>query len=202
MSQKKIMVIKQKTLFPKGKKNFYGDLIAEAEEVKKLGLYRVILENLIPKDRGLVENDFTCKQPIPYRIIRDTKSGNVFFYRCSNNKETCEEGNLLGKESGGIGIHAEIFDVGDDQNSILRRAIRELYEDMATEKSIKLVGIINDDSDLVGKVHIGLVVPVGLVKVSSLEIDLNQFISFIAGERKLPYEVENWINLLAENEVF
>ena len=204
-----IMVFKKELLFLKNKEYFNG--YVSAEKANNFGLYSIIWKNLIPMDKELAENSPKYKQPISYVIIRDANSGNVFFYRRSNKKKNYEEVRLLGKEAGAVGGHAEIFDARDNNNPILRSAIRELYEEIgitATEKSIKFVGIINDDSDLVGKVHIGLVysviVPVGLVKVSSLEIDGGKFVSpdFIKEECKLPNGVENWTKILAKNDVF
>ena len=208
MSQKEIMVIKRKTLFPQGP----FDGFISAEKANNLGLYSILLKNLIPIDKKLAENSPKYKQPISYVIIRDANSGNVFFYIRSKKIENYEEGRLLGLRSGCVGGHVEIFDVGEhDDNPILRSAIRELCEEtgiVTTGEELKFVGAINDNSDSVGKVHLGLVfsvtVDINLVKVSSPEIAEGRFVSpyFIKEKCKLPNEVENWTKILAKNDVF
>ena len=191
---------------------FIGFLSAEEIKAKEYDLKFVFVENLIPMNKKDAEKDSAYKQPIAYMIIRGLNSGKVFFYRRSKKAENHGEKRLLGQMSGCIGGHVEIFDVGEhDDNPILRSATRELCEEIGivtTEKDLKFVGVVNDNSDSVGEVHLGLVysviVDINLVKISSPEIAEGGFVSpdFIKKKCKLSGEVENWTRILAENKVF
>jgi predicted NUDIX family phosphoesterase len=102
--------------------------------------------------RSQMEEDFTYKQIIPYLIFRYQQR--YFLMQRSHN---ASEKRLQNKFSLGIGGHIRQEDIKN--NCILDWAQREFHEEIVYEGSYtsQLIGILNDDSSDVGKVHMGLV---------------------------------------------
>ncbi len=102
--------------------------------------------------RSLMETDPTFKQIIPYLIFTHD---NKFFLmqRCT----TASEMRLQNKLSLGIGGHIRQEDL--NETSLFSWATREFHEEVtySGNLSVKPLGILNDDSNDVGKVHIGFV---------------------------------------------
>lgn len=102
--------------------------------------------------RSVMEQDPTYKQIIPYLIFsyQDT-----YFMMQRTDKAT--EGRLKNKFSLGIGGHIREEDLTDD--SIFSWAEREFHEEVEYKDafSIKPLGILNDDANPVGQVHVGFV---------------------------------------------
>lgn len=118
--------------------------------------------------RALVENDPSLKQLIPYVVL--TCRDNVFVVKRSSLQS---EQRLAGMHSIGIGGHINTTDVqqrkgpsvdasgiGSEFMAILREGLlREIKEEvcLAEVPELSLKGLINDDSNSVGSVHLGLV---------------------------------------------
>jgi predicted NUDIX family phosphoesterase len=107
--------------------------------------------------RGDAEEDVSFKQPIPYCIIR--RHGEVFLYRrLSGGGET----RLHDKLSIGVGGHMNDIPQLKSFEAILQenleRELEEELEILTTTRNFTTIGLINDDKDQVGKVHIGLLV--------------------------------------------
>ena len=108
--------------------------------------------------RGDMEEDPSYKQLIPYCIFRYIDANgeqSVFQYTRGKGQG---ESRLHSKSSVGIGGHVSTLDAGD--NSPYREGMRrELEEevDIRTEYKESCVGLINDDSNEVGQVHLGIV---------------------------------------------
>lgn len=131
-----------------------------AEYLPKMGITsencdKVIAEinshhEFIPRD--LAENDPSHKQVISYVVL--TRGSQVFATR---RLKKGGESRLHGLMSLGVGGHINPDDeVGGD---VLRRGLqRELDEEVYIEKALELVprGMINDDTQEVGRVHLGL----------------------------------------------
>ena len=102
--------------------------------------------------RSSVENDPSHKQIIPYLIF---EYNNTFFVM--QRKSTASESRLKNKYSLGIGGHIRQEDM--QNNDIFQWAKREFCEEVSYEGNItiKPIGIINDESDSVGQVHLGFV---------------------------------------------
>lgn len=101
------------------------------------------------------ELNFDFKQPIPYIVIR---RGKEFFV--TERLEGGGESRLHGKLSMGAGGHMNPLE-GDYFTFSKILAInteRELEEelDIKGKYDINIIGLINDDSDTVGQVHIGI----------------------------------------------
>jgi predicted NUDIX family phosphoesterase len=102
--------------------------------------------------RALMETDPRYKQIIPYLIFTYE---NRYFLMQRQAKAT--EIRLQSKWSLGIGGHIRQEDIeGDD---IVRWAQREFHEEVDYNGSLTVtpIGILNDDTNPVGQVHVGLV---------------------------------------------
>lgn len=110
----------------------------------------------LPRDQ--MEQDPSFKQLIPYCIFRhtaDDQSVHVFQYTRGKQQG---ESRLHSKRSVGIGGHISTLDLGDDSPYEVGLN-RELEEEVSidTEYRQNCVGLINDDENEVGKVHLGIV---------------------------------------------
>lgn len=108
-------------------------------------------------ERGKAEEDPSFKQLIPY-VVMIWKDKLLFYVR---GKKT-EEGRLRSLGSVGIGGHVSVTDQTLFERSIreifatgLRREVTEEVE-VQTEFTERVAGLINDDSNPVGKVHLGV----------------------------------------------
>ena len=108
-------------------------------------------------DRGEAEDDPTHKQLIPYVLIRlDGK-----FVHYSRGKAG-GEARLHAKRSMGIGGHINPEDKREDHlgyETYMAGIEREIAEEVVIDGSYtqSIVGLLNDDSNEVGKVHLGVV---------------------------------------------
>jgi predicted NUDIX family phosphoesterase len=106
-------------------------------------------------DRKIAEHDFQHKQVIPYVVIRH-EDRYLLMRRTSKQTET----RLHDKFSLGVGGHINNLDTSDVGCDVIMSGMRrELNEEIQieSEESCELVGIINDDSTEVARVHMGLV---------------------------------------------
>jgi predicted NUDIX family phosphoesterase len=103
-------------------------------------------------DRTVAEVDPTCKQLIPYVVVRD---GDAVFLM--QRTDAGGDARLHGKASIGVGGHLNPVDRGED--ALLAGLRREWDEELVTdwEPEFVLVGLLNDDSNPVGAVHLGVV---------------------------------------------
>lgn len=144
-------------------------LVVPATQLDLLGRFqgftpdadRYIAGLLVPefmdyRPRSEVEEDPGYKQIIPYVVFRS--GGGVF---CYTRGKSQGEARLHRLRSLGVGGHVSIDDAGggrslDAYESALRR---ELDEEVAITSAgqIRRVGLINDDSTPVGRVHLGVV---------------------------------------------
>lgn len=136
--------------------------------------------------RSLMEQDPTYKQIIPYLVF---KHDNKYFLM--QRQSTSSEQRLKSKFSLGIGGHIRQEDITD--NSIFNWARREFDEEVTYKGNleIKTLGILNDDSNDVGKVHIGLVL---LLNGDNSNISVKSELK--SGELKTYTECKNMIESL------
>lgn len=114
-------------------------------------------ENNLFLPRSLAEEDPTHKQIIPYVLL--VHQGRVLTY--VRGKSGGEQ-RLVTKRSIGIGGHLNDTDShrkSFDQNAYLNGVQREVTEelDVRTTYSNSVRGLVNDDSNEVGSVHLGIV---------------------------------------------
>jgi predicted NUDIX family phosphoesterase len=103
-------------------------------------------------DRARAEQDPGFKQLIPYVVIRD--ADRVFLMQRT---DAGGDPRLHGRASIGVGGHLNPVDEGED--ALLTGLRREWAEELVTdwEPAFELVGLLNDDSNPVGAVHLGVV---------------------------------------------
>jgi len=109
--------------------------------------------------RELAERDPAFKQLIPYVILRH--GGSVVNYvRGTQGGEK----RLVGRRSIGIGGHINPIDDmplfgGDFRDAYLGAVQREVTEEVVvdSEHTERIIGLLNDDSTDVGRVHLGIV---------------------------------------------
>lgn len=103
--------------------------------------------------RWAMETDPTYKQIIPYLIF---EHDNAYFLM--QRKTTASETRLQNKYTLGIGGHIRQEDIKDG-SSIFDFAEREFHEEVAYSGNLTVepLGILNDDTNDVGQVHIGFV---------------------------------------------
>jgi|SRR4030095_10636020 predicted NUDIX family phosphoesterase len=101
--------------------------------------------------RSIMETDPAYKQIIPYLIFEHDKN-----YFLMQRQSTASETRLRNKLTLGIGGHIRQEDMVK-KDCLFAWAVREFHEEVhyTGNLTVKPLGIINDDSDDVGKVHIG-----------------------------------------------
>lgn len=159
-----------------------------------------------PMRRGDAEHDPRFKQPIPYTVLvrsQDEGSLDVFAYeRLSGGGEARLHGRLSIGVGGHINADAVLVDL---EEVIVREAEREIMEevrilltDFTDRPRPEIIGLINDDSDEVGKVHIGILLMMSLprdVEVEVRETDQlkGRWISLAsASDSAIFDQLENW----------
>lgn len=102
--------------------------------------------------RSIMETDMRYKQVIPYLVY--TYNGQYFLMQ---RKSDASEARLRNKLTLGIGGHIRQEDMVSA--SLFEWALREFHEEVDYTGTLKVkpLGILNDDSNDVGKVHIGFV---------------------------------------------
>lgn len=100
------------------------------------------------------EEDPSYKQLIPYCLFRH---GDLIFHYTRGTKQG--EARLHAKRSVGVGGHISTLDRDSQQETYLAGMERELDEEVSIETGYReqLIGLLNDDSNDVGKVHLGVV---------------------------------------------
>ena len=142
--------------------------------------YRSILldaKNVQFRPRNEMETNPDFKQLIPYMIFCHTDSAGVVSIFQYVRGKGMGESRLHQKRSIGIGGHISSEDIGQDSDDIYREGmLRELHEEVRLQTTFteRCVGLINDDSTEVGRVHLGIVhrLDVAEPKVVSNESDL------------------------------
>ena len=144
----KVLVIQNNLLYPHIQ-NKSGCLITEQKEQ----IFDNILINQAFMSRDNAEYNFEHKQVIPYVIIRN---GNNYLLLKRLAGQT--EKRLHNKYSLGIGghINPDYSITGD--NIVIKGLYRELNEEVLVDDpaDLNFIGIINDESNSVSKVHLGL----------------------------------------------
>jgi predicted NUDIX family phosphoesterase len=112
-----------------------------------------IIENQLFMRRDEAEYNFSHKQVIPYVTIRN---GTDYLLLKRTKKQT--EKRLHDKYSLGIGGHINPVSPGSENNIIMQGLYRELNEEISLDKpgELHFIGIINDESNSVSRVHLGL----------------------------------------------
>lgn len=151
--------------------------------------------------RSNVETDENYKQVIPYALL---KYGETYFYY-KRSKKVSEE-RLRLNFSLGVGGHVNAYDFIPDLRNwidILSNARdREILEEFACrlKPGAKMVGLINDNSTAVGRVHLGVVYECVLLEDTIAPRETENFEQYgFAGIDELRHRAdsfENWSRIL------
>ena len=122
-------------------------------------------------DRAAAEDDPSHKQIIPYCVFHH--QGKVLHY---TRGKTSGESRLHAQGSVGVGGHINPVDAGENylgQATYYAAVEREIDEELNIkgDHNNRIVGLINDDSNPVGQVHLGIV---HLFELDSLEVSSNE----------------------------
>ena len=146
-------------------------------------------------DRPTAEEDPTYKQIIPYVVVRD--GDRVFLM---HRTDSGGDARLHGKASIGVGGHLNPVDRGED--ALIAGLRREWEEELETdwEPEFRLIGFLNDDTNPVGAVHLGVVF---VVDAAGRRVDVREhekLIGAFAGAdavRAAWDRLETWSQLVA-----
>lgn len=130
--------------------DFHG--IRGADEGALDALRTAVREHGRYLDRPDAEADPSHKQLIPYVIVRD---GDRVFRM--HRTDAGGDARLHGRASIGVGGHLNPVDDGED--ALMAGLRREWAEELDApwEPEFRLIGLLNDDTDPVGSVHLGVV---------------------------------------------
>ncbi len=151
--------------------------------------------------RVAAETDPNYKQLIPYVVFRH--EGNIFHY-LRGTKAT--ETRLQALRSVGVGGHIEPEDAGQSDDLYRCGMMREVQEEVFLEADFeeRCLGLINDDSNSVGQVHLGIV---HLFELQEPNVRPREDVLTEAGFSPLPdleqlkAEFETWSQFLLTPEV-
>lgn len=130
--------------------DFIGLRVAQPEDLVRLRAALRFDGRFV--DRALAEADPALKQLIPYVVVRD---GEAVFLMVRT--DAGGDARLHRKASIGVGGHLNPVDDGEDPLTAGLR--REWREELVAEwvPEFRLVGVLNDDRNAVGAVHLGVV---------------------------------------------
>jgi len=129
------------------------------------------------REKDEAEKNPDYKQLIPYVLIRCPELAGFLTYVRG---KSGDEGRLHDMYSAGIGGHIETFDMhsGDALSWVVTRAMRrELKEEinlLGDRGYCNLIGYVNDESQLVNQVHLGLVHLLDVTRSEAKEIEANR----------------------------
>lgn len=129
---------------------FHGLRAAEPGTLPELR--QAVAEHGTYLDRPTAEQDPTHKQLIPYVVVRD---GDRVF--AMERTDAGGDARLHGLVSIGVGGHLNPVDDGED--ALMAGLRREWAEELVAdwEPAFDLLGLLNDDTNEVGAVHLGVV---------------------------------------------
>lgn len=195
-----ILAVSRKKLFENEQFSFQG---FENDETVVDRVVENLAANFVSMRRGDAEENQEFKQPIPYALIR--RGNEVFCYERLNGGG---ESRLHSKLSLGVGGHMNPIEDLEDFSAVLEENLmREINEELYVDKGqfdLNIVGLINDDSDEVGKVHISLLAIIDIsneqdVVVRELDQLAGAFVSIDKLRSKEYFDrLENWSKIALE----
>lgn len=144
-----VWVVRRRDLFPDCSPQGFLAMPVETLESRFLGVAR---ERGFFVERREAEVTPAWKQVIPYSLVRFEGR-----FLLLERLPTQGESRLHGKLSIGVGGHLNPQDAGPDL--VRAGAVRELTEELELGPDLEMtpLGLLNDDSDPVGAVHVGIV---------------------------------------------
>jgi predicted NUDIX family phosphoesterase len=163
-------------------------------------LHKLIISNGHFIDRPKAEENPELKQIIPYSIITRGDKSILLVRRLSMQNEK----RLHGKYSVGIGGHINPSVGATSKDPITLGLEQELNEELEISGPINysIVGYINDDSNLVGQVHFGLVHKVIVLPETSIAIREKDLMEgrFVSQQELTSFaqQMETWSQFLVQ----
>jgi predicted NUDIX family phosphoesterase len=144
-----LVLVLRRQLVPGGTE-FHGLRVADEHDLDRVRT--AVREHGTYLDRAAAEQDPSHQQLIPYVVVRD--GPDVFLM---HRTDAGGDPRLHGKGSIGVGGHLNPVD--DGQDPLMAGLRREWAEELEAdwEPEFRLVGLLNDDSNPVGAVHLGVV---------------------------------------------
>ncbi|AKO92041.1 hypothetical protein BEH_07975 [Priestia filamentosa] len=161
-----ILVSKRTVLFGENDELAFQGVNSSPDTVQHVT--KQLSNNIEVMRRGDAEENTTYKQPIPYVVIK--KGNQVFGYeRLSGGGET----RLHSQWSLGYGGHMNKTESDKFEDTLMTNLYRELEEELDikfTGAELKPIGLINDDLNPVGEVHLGLLYTYELDSEATIEV--------------------------------
>ena len=188
VSDELILVVPRTDILPHG--SFHGLRTTTMQEITT-----IIAEKKQFLPRSIMETDPAYKQIIPYLIY--TYNDRYFLMQ---RKAKASESRLAGKFTFGIGGHIRQEDM--QTYSIFDWARREFHEEINYNGNLTIqpIGLLNDDTNEVGKVHIGLVMLlIGDSENISVQSELQSGELMSLGDAEIYKErMESWSKIIFE----
>lgn len=187
MKNENILVVKREKLFP-------GTAFQGLVSAPTQSLLEIINQEKEFKPRPQMEEDLGYKQIIPYLLFKYQDR-----YFLMQRKATSTDQRLKNKYTLGIGGHMRQEDLLDG-STIFDWGKREFHEEVAYDGSLKItpLGMLNDDSNAVGQVHLGLVL---LLEGDSCHIKIRSELKsgqLLTAQEMLAYydDMETWSQII------
>ncbi|MGB9790630.1 NUDIX domain-containing protein [Thermotoga caldifontis] len=144
-------------------------------------------------DRQIAEFDESVRQVIPYVLMRE----NDKFLLLRRTKKQ-QEKRLHGKLSLGVGGHINTNDGDTPWEAFLKGMEREMHEEVNVElERLSYVGLLNDTSSSVSRVHVGLVYLAEVKFLGLNEPDMFDFwFADLSEIERREGELEGWSKLV------
>lgn len=192
-----ILVVEREVLFSNEKNSFNGYISSTDERFNEIVR---TFSNVEVKRRGDMEENPNYKQLIGYAVVKDRETKEILVYtRLTGGGEA----RLHGKASVGVGGHMNMVDNKTIDEVIKINISRELEEEIGVSfennlDDLDCIGLINDDSNEVGKVHVGLVYQVFVDKntVKDIEEDALRIDWLESSKAKKLENYESWSEFL------
>lgn len=195
-----ILVVERERLFKNERIAFQG---TNSDKTTVNGIMNIIDDNYISMRRGDAEENPLYKQPIPYAIIR--RGSEIYMYeRLSGGGET----KLHGRLSLGAGGHMNPLRHKATFAEVLSVNLgRELEEELdITDKDMKIqtIGLLNDDSDEVGQVHIAVLAIIDVAEDSEVTVRETEqlkgtWVTLEGLKEEATYDrLENWSKIVVD----
>ncbi|MBI1379601.1 MAG: hypothetical protein GC161_00765 [Planctomycetaceae bacterium] len=211
-----VFVVPRRALFPESAPHGFAPFLGNAAGVADGAHFeRVVAEHGFFVERARAEREPDWKQVIPYTLVARrpaTQGGSAGEPEILLLTRSARGGDarLHHKMSIGVGGHVEPIDCegtapGAPRNPLRAGSARELAEELhiQAETAPRPVGLLNDDTNAVGAVHVGLVqvleVPAGTgVEVREAEVLTGRLLSITELERLVAdgANLESWSRLL------
>jgi len=168
-----------------GGSEFHGMRRAGAHGLAEL--HAAVAERGRYLDRALAEEDPGFKQLIPYVVVTDHAS--VFLM---HRTDAGGDARLHGKASVGVGGHLNPVDAGEDP--LMAGLRREWAEELDApwEPTFELIGLLNDDTNPVGAVHLGVVFR---VDAAGRRVDVREHDKLVGAFASVDEVVAAWARL-------